>query len=150
MSENSMDQDDGWLSKEVCDAMTGDRHTSIKMWKQVAKGDFNLEVRLWLEHTAEAVLEAEGAPANRLRDAAIVSAIGLSGGIDMHRGFRAFVTTLKEFGQSRKQIIRAARTGRPPSGIELFIDYDPNPYANYDEKVFVDMIDRVLKNYKPS
>jgi hypothetical protein len=144
MSENLCEQDEWYPDKATCDAISGDRHESIKLWEQVASGDFDNEVKYWLESIAAGVLDAESKPAGRLRDGAIIRAVGLAGNVDKHRSLRDFVGALRDFEVNRKQIITCARSGQPPRGILIYCDYDPSDYQNTDDADFAKIIDREL------
>lgn len=99
-------------------AIEGDRRASLAMWQKVAQGDLSLEVRAWLQHVAEGVLDAESKPAGRLRDSAIVRAGGLAGNVDKHRELREFAAVLDEVGAPRARIISAVRSNGRALGVQ--------------------------------
>lgn len=105
-------------------AMDGDRRASLQKWEQVARGEFTSEVRLWLQHVAEGVVDAESKPAGRLRDSAIVRAAGLAGNVDKHRELREFVSVCLEVGVPRPKMVDAVRNSRGEYGLQPFAYQD--------------------------
>lgn len=81
-------------------AIDGDRTASIAMWERVSRGQFDLDTRTWLEHVAHGVLDAESKDAGRLRDGAIIRALGLADKIDKHRTVREFAHVVKMFSKN--------------------------------------------------
>lgn len=141
--------DDIELNLETCKAIDGDRRASLAMFERVAKGDFSLEVTSWLQQVANAVLDAESKPASRNRDSAVMRALGLAGNVDKHRELREFVSVLRDFGCDRPARVRAAKSGVPPVGIEVFVSYDPSTYKGMDEADLVKLIDAELAKISP-
>lgn len=125
-------------------AMDGDRRASLAMWERAALGDFDIGVLMWLQHVAEGVLDSETKDAGRLRDAAVVRALGLAGKGDKHRALREFVWNLRVFDCTRQEMIAAARSGIPPDGIVVFVEYYPAPYADMTDADLGKLIDREL------
>lgn len=125
-------------------AMDGDRRASIAMWERAALGDFDIDVLMWLQHVAVGVLDSETKDAGRLRDAAVVRALGLAGKGDRHRALREYVWNLRAFDFPRQQMIASARSGTPPDGIMVFVEYDAAPYAEMTDADLGKLIDREL------
>jgi hypothetical protein len=145
------ERDDDEISFECSKAIDGlvdpkkvDRHASIAMWEAVAEGHLDTDVRAWIMHVAEALLDADTKPADRQRDAAIVRAVGLAGKIDKHRALREFVSVLRELGLERQDMIAVA-AGAPWRGRPLiFGGYDPTHYKDLTDAELGKIIDREL------
>lgn len=129
-------------------AMAGDRKATINMLEQVAQGVFDEDVKMWLVHLAGAVLDAESKDAGRLRDAAIVRALGLQGTADKNRELRELCENLADFGYSRSDIFKTVSTGQRPSGFWACEGYDHTQYADLDEIALVKLIDAELSKRK--
>lgn len=129
-------------------AMAGDRKANINMLERVAQGVFDEDVKMWLAHLAGGVLDAESKDAGRLRDAAIVRALGLQGTADKNRELRELCENLADFGYSRKEIFKTVRTGLRPSGFFSCDGYDHTKYADLDEIVLLKLIDTELSKRK--
>lgn len=125
-------------------AMDGDRRASIAMWERAAFGDFGVDVLMWIQHVAEGVLDSDTKDAGRLRDAAIVRALGLAGKGDKHRALREFVLNLRMFECTRQEMISGARSGITPAAIVDLTGYDPAPYADMTDAELGKIIDREL------
>jgi len=124
-------------------AIDGDRTASLAMWERAARGDFCTDVQVWLQHVAAAVLDADSKDAGRLRDSALVRAVGLANKIDKHRALRQFVEALDAFGCTRQQLIAAVRSGAPPPGIVCGA-VDPSAYEALTDSELGKLIDREL------
>lgn len=107
-----IEPDDDETSHTTQRAIDGDRVASAFMWEQVAQGNFDKETRMWLRHVAEGVLDAESKSAGALRDRAIVRAVGLEGREDKHRALREWVSALRAFGATRKEMVQQLDDGR--------------------------------------
>lgn len=127
-------------------ALDGDRHASVDMWARVAKGEFDFELRGWLQHVATAVVDAESKDAGRQRDAALVRALGLAGKGDKHRDLREFVSALHDFEFSRSQIISAVRTGALPGSTFVYARFNPQTYEDLTDGELGKLIDRQVRN----
>ena len=154
MMDETDDSLDVEIQQETQQAIDGDRDASLALWKRVARGELNADVRVWLQHVADAVLDAESKPGGRNRDSAIVRAVGLFGKIDKHRELRKFVSICEELGLTRKEIVAAIRTGRPKASAPtlIFVDFDPSPYSDDRNSEFTDdevgdLIDRELAKH---
>lgn len=135
---NSAFDDDGF-TREGQMAMEGDRNASIAMWERVARGEFDLETQTWLQHVAQGVLDAESKDAGRLRDSAIIRALGIANKIDKHRAVREFAQVAKLFSKKinpRGDLIQQVRNSFP----NMFVDLSDIELGK--------LIDRELK--KPS
>lgn len=87
-----------------------DRRQALMLLEDVASGNFSNYVRGWLRHIATALLDADSKDAGRLRDAAIIRAIGLDGSSDKHHDLRQFLfgaATL--FGSQKSRLLQAVR-----------------------------------------
>jgi hypothetical protein len=71
-------------SRELCEALEGDRSASLEFWKAAARWDFNDETKVWIQHIAERVIEANAQLAKRRPDA-MLKAIGMAGREDESR-----------------------------------------------------------------
>jgi hypothetical protein len=109
-------------------AMDEDRHSSLYMWQKVADGEFSNDTKIWLQHIATGVLDAESKDAGRLRDSAILRALGLAGKADKNRGLRQFCAALIAFGCARKSLPKEVRDPRNDGVLGLvharYIDID--------------------------
>lgn len=129
--------------KLTLDAMDGDRRSNVLMWERVARGEpFDQDVRMWLKHTAENLIDAESKPAaGGLRDRAIVRALGLEGNADKHRELRELVTVMRGFEYTRQVIFQTARTGTFPAGLQSFLTYNHEIYLELDDIALMKLID---------
>ena len=144
-----MTTDSDWIPDGVTiDAIDGDRDASVRMFERAARGEFDEDVCAWMRHVAEGVLDAQSKDAGRLRDSAIVRALGLDGKVDKHRELRIAIQTLRGFGDKGLDLVAFARTGRPPEGTFIFGHFDPSPYKDMDEDELLKLIYR--ETQKPS
>lgn len=131
-------------------AMTeGDRNSSLQMWQAVAHGEFSNDTKIWLQHVATGVLDAESKDAGRLRDSAILRALGLTGVVDRNRGLRDFCDVLIAFGCDRKALSEKVRDSRNDGVLGLV----HSQYIDIDDVALLKIIDAELakskKGWKP-
>jgi hypothetical protein len=131
-------------------AMTkGDRNSSLEMWNAVAHGEFSNDTKIWLQHVATGVLDAESKDAGRLRDSAILRALGLTGVVDKNRGLRQFCDALIAFGCDRKALPEKVRDPRNDGVLGLV----HSQYIDIDDVALLKIIDAELvkskKEWKP-
>lgn len=131
-------------------AMAGDRTASIQMWAQVAKGEFTAESKSWLKHVAESLLDAESKDAGRLRDGAIVRAVGLAGSMDKHRNLRQLAKALNALpGEKlkRRHLVELAKYARlsdakaKGASFSGALGHDPNQYKFNDNRQIGNIVD---------
>lgn len=68
----------GETSKELQDALDGDRASALAMWRSIADGNADAEALAWVRHVARRLLDADRSK-KQTRIAAIVEAVGLVG-----------------------------------------------------------------------
>jgi hypothetical protein len=89
--------DDGFeISRELNDALEGNREMARLMWHRVAVGHRSAEEQLWIKVTAERILAADDDEA-KTRPQALTKAIGLHGKRDQHWRLRQVATTVRDF-----------------------------------------------------
>lgn len=141
--------DEYWHPETVTiKAMAGDRKATVDMFEQVARGVFDADVKFWLTALAANVLDAESKDAGRLRDAAILRAVGLAGKNDPHRELRELCSHLLDFDYSRQAIFKTVRTGQRPPGFQAFDGYDHTLYADIDDIALMKLIDTEIAKFK--
>lgn len=123
-------------------AIDGDRRASLQMWAKVAAGTLDADVAVWLRHVAEGLLDAESKPAGRLRDSAIVRALGLAGNIDKHRELREYVSVLAEVGVPQAKMVVHVRGARGEFGLQ------PDLYQDMTDHELAKLIGEQLRKPK--
>lgn len=141
--------DDFEMDQQTARAIDGDRRSTVAMLERVARGEFDTEVRAWLQHVAEALLDAESKLAEGgLRDRAIVRAVGLEGFEDKHRELRMLVKAYRDLPPldskgkplpvKRAELIAAART-------ETSLGHRPDRYSRLTDAELGKIIDAELR-----
>ena len=155
------------FDSEVWPALDGDRHASLKLWEQVAAGNLDSDVVYWLQQLANAVVDAESKDVGRLRDSAIIRAVGLAGKKDPHRELRRLVQTVEGFDpkdgpvfvptQNGLQRVSGFDTGHMSKRRSLinlarhnhgWAEYDPTRYDEKTDDELGKTIDLELKKSK--
>lgn len=99
---------DGWLSKETCDAMEGDRAAALALWRQVAAGVIDDDTRAWVQHVATQLLRAD--KTKQRRPTEIMAAVGLAGKLETSQALREAVETFYAFEDLDKKPQRGTGT----------------------------------------
>ena len=129
-------------SRELCDALAGDRHEAIKFWREIQAGNFHGEAGLWIAEVAKRVLEADGYKAKgNVRVKRIVEALGLSGTRDAHRDLRNALFINGTFNN-----LDTAES-RPMASAIAAAKALPR-YSGMDDKDLRDLIHRELKKLR--
>jgi hypothetical protein len=70
-------------SHTFCEALDGDYASALKMWRQVATGDWDNEAKAWCQEVARSLLDAANNEANK-RPGATLKAVRLGGDTDLN------------------------------------------------------------------
>lgn len=115
------------LSKELCDAIAGDRESAFAMWRELAKDPHGLEAMIWAKHVAQRILGI-GKIDRRRRGDALLKALGLVGRADRYRALGELLEVFDAFedldapkwltpGQEARRYYKALRTHAAATGI---------------------------------
>lgn len=141
------------VDKAIAGYRAGDHYSAVRLWEWVAQGFGNEDrMREWLREVAVALLDADTKDAGRLRDAAIVRAVGLQFGDekrDKYRDFRSLAATLRlMFAGDTRQLSEWLRS-QVMSGRVYGLDSpeDRQRFAEMTDKDLAALVKRQMARY---